>query len=171
MFRYISGVVLIIIAVWITLLTIGWDFAYEKSINLIQWLTVKHLQSIILAIVFFIIGFLMVRKPISQKAILVSKTTEGELKIAFKAMQDFITRSVSEFREYKISKCNIEQVNGELIISLYICTNNDNNLSDIISKMQEAVRQNVEKYIGIKVREVKLLIQPPKFYWLSTLRK
>jgi len=171
MFRYIWGIVLIVLAVWITLLTTGWDFVYEKSISFIQWITDNHLQSIFIAIVLVVIGFLLVKRPITPNTFLVNKSAEGELRIAFEAIRDLISKSVAEFREYRIARCSIEQIDGELVIFISVYSNNGSNFTDVFLKIQEAVRQNVEKYTGIKVREVKLLIQPPKFLWLSTLGK
>ncbi|NLP44780.1 MAG: hypothetical protein GX351_09160 [Peptococcaceae bacterium] len=170
MLRYICGFALIIFAVWITLLAIGWNFAYEKSVYFIQWVTDKPLQSFFMAIGFFTIGFLLVNKRRSHSAFMVSKSTGGEVRIAFKAIQDLVLKSVAGFRGYRVAKCHIEQIDEELMISIYL-SNDDYSFSDAMLELQESVRQNVEKYSGIKVKEVKLLIQPRRFYWLSTLRK
>lgn len=166
MLRSILGIVLIVFSCWVTLLATGWTLPYEYTLKLIKGLQNNIFQSLAFALCILFIGLYLLRMEPSKRNITntcSTMTASGELRITKGAIEDIILHSISDIISLRGVKTNIKKEADGLEIIITCQLNDDANFPGVSLKIQDTVRQRVEQYSGIKVKEVKVLVQSFNF--------
>lgn len=158
MLRYIFGVILVVQAGWIILLATGWELPYVYSVKLIQWLRIHPWQSLVYALFIFFVGMYLLPKHKPKEKKFFAKTIEtGELRITQEAIEDIIQHSISGIGGLKRSRSSIRHTSEGLEIFVYCWLEASYELPNISLKIQEKIRQDIERYSEIKIKEVRVL--------------
>lgn len=88
------------------------------------------------------------------------RTAIGELRITREAIEDIIDGSISRIKGLRRKKIDMEQIGETVEISVFCQLADAFHLNQVSVQIQERVRRDVEKYSGIKVREVNVLVTP-----------
>jgi len=81
----------------------------------------------------------------------------GEVRITLAAIEDIIEQSISGLRGLSEIRTRIKQETEGLEIKFYCRLDDGRDLNSMSGKIQERISQDIEKYAGIKVKEVKVL--------------
>ncbi|MFZ5966267.1 MAG: alkaline shock response membrane anchor protein AmaP [Bacillota bacterium] len=90
---------------------------------------------------------------------IVRHTAYGEVKISFETIEGMalkIARSAAGLRDIKAS---VDQIAEGVIISLHASTIGDMNIPESSVKLQQNIKDYIEEYTGVHVKEVKVYIE------------
>lgn len=161
--RSIMGILSVICAGWAMLIATGWTLPYEYTIELIQFFRINPLQSLAFAILLLVVGIYLLRQiPIKRDNPIILNTEDGELRITEEALKDIILNAISGILGISRPSADIKQNAEGLSITVHCQMAEISNVYEVAGKIQDNVRQAVEQYTGIKVKEVKVLVQPKK---------
>lgn len=160
MFEFIVGLLLIIFAGWLALLAAGWELPYNFTLQLLDWISTNSLKSILLSLIIFLLGLFLIKRPRPEtEQLFVSRNDAGELRITRGAMADIIYRSTADIAKIKNLRSKIRQTENGLHITVICQLEEGVKIAPISAKIQERVKQDVELYSGIPVKEVRVLVR------------
>lgn len=164
MVEYIIGIILIVLSAWLILISFGLDFPYNIILDGLDWFAVNSFKGFLVAILIFICGFILLKKPRPEKEdTIVSKTSRGELRITKHAMSDMINRSTTGISGIRNVRSKINQTENGLLITV-ICQLEEGMIIEPIStKIQEKVKEDIELYSSLPVKEVRVLVRSTGF--------
>ncbi len=169
MLRLINGILLIVLALWTVLLATRWALPYNYSVQLIQGLQNYPLQSILYALVLLSLGiWLLIRKqpnkikPLRLRPIQLNLHT-GRLRIDHDAIDDMIEGSISEVPGVSKSRFSFEIQADGLVISIQWQPNEGYDVELVAEKIRQIVHHHIDEYLGLHVKEVKVLVMPQRF--------
>lgn len=127
---------------------------------------------ILLALLTLFLGMFFLRDsfPPREKK-LVFKTESGELRITQAAIEDLIKGSTEGIGGLKRLRAKFKQSAEGLTIDLTCQVEESFDFTKVSQKIQETVKKTIEQYSEIKVKEVRVLIQPVTVGSRPALRK
>jgi hypothetical protein len=110
---------------------------------------------IIIGVVVFLIGIsilniILFRKK-SPKTLFI-KTDNGEVNIAFAAIEDFIKRIVLKIQEVKDIKIKIQVKGKNLKVFGKVVLNTETAVTDIVEKIQEQIVEKLNEMLGVNIK-------------------
>lgn len=157
---YLVGVVCVVLSGWILAIATGWNLPYDILIQGLSWLKAHSWESLVLSIGLLILGILPFLRP--QKKIEESYRTAskwGEVRVTMEALGEIISRSAHEVTGVRHVKPVLRQREDGLEILLNCQLNPDVVIPEITNELQTRIKEDVERYTGIKVAEVKVLVR------------
>lgn len=157
---YVIGAFFVVISGWILAIATGWSLPYDVLLQGLYWLRAHSWESLVLAICFLIVGilpFLRPRKTIEQSFRTSSKW--GEVRVTMEALGDIISRSAHEMTGVRLVRPVLRQREDGLEIQLNCQLNPEVVIPEMSDELQKRIREDVERYTGIKVAEVKVLVR------------
>lgn len=161
MLAYVVGLFLVVIAGWMLTIATGWKLPYDVLVDGLFWLQSHPWESLILAIFFLLIGLLPFFRP-RKKPMGVSFNTSskwGEIRVTVEALSDIITRSAHAMPGVRHVQPAIRQREDGLEIILNSQLNPEFVIPEVAEELQTKIKDDVERYSGIKVAEVKVLVR------------
>nr|WP_242662094.1 alkaline shock response membrane anchor protein AmaP [Desulfitobacterium hafniense] len=155
---YSVGALLVVIGGCILAISTGWELPYELLLAGLDWLRTNTWESLVIAILIMILGilpFLKPRKSIDHTFRTVSQL--GEVRVTVDAIGDLIVRSAQSKNEVRLVKPLIKQREDGLEILLDCQFNFETVIPEVSEQLQTQIKEDVERFTGIKVAEVKVL--------------
>ena len=160
MVAYALGCLLILGALWILAITTGWGLPYLVLIQGLDWLRVNPLESIVVAVVLFLLGLLLTIQPReSTDRAFRTSTKGGEVRISQDALQDIIARSAMVLPGVLQVQSSLRERETGLQIMLSCQFEEGVIIPQSSDELQAQVKTDVERYTGIIVTEVKVLVR------------
>lgn len=157
---YSVGIVFVVISGWILAIATGWNLPYNLLDEGLSWLRANPWESLVLAISFLVLGIIPFFRP--RKIVEPSFRTSskwGEVRVTMEALGDIISRSAHNLSEVRSVQPILRQRDEGLEIVLNCQLNPEVIIPDTTDKLQTRVREDVERFTGIKVAEVKVLVR------------
>lgn len=95
---------------------------------------------------------------LEHEILLVIEKNTGEYRITKNAMADIINKSIAVFSGLKSYKWEMKQVKNEVEVTIACQFNEDATDKDIADSIQKKLKKDIEQWVGIKIKEVKILI-------------
>jgi uncharacterized alkaline shock family protein YloU len=158
---YIVGIFLVVVAGWILAVATGWSLPYEGAVQTLYWLREHTWESLLLAVVILLIGilpFLRPTKKLNERSFRTSSKF-GEIRVTMDALSDIIMRSANEVAGVRMVQPSVREREDGLEVIVHCQLNPEVVIPEISDQLQSKVREDVERYTGIKVAEVKVLVR------------
>ncbi|NLL52379.1 MAG: alkaline shock response membrane anchor protein AmaP [Peptococcaceae bacterium] len=160
MLRKFLGLILLVISVWLLLLAVGWSLPYKIILSLLVWLRTNALLSAALAFLGLFVGLYLLREGSSRTPkIQLPRINNGEVRISQAAVEQIAARSIAGLSGLQNTKIKIKQEPDGLIVKCYCRPDHRFEINSGSLQIQKNISQDIEKYIGIKVKEVRILIK------------
>ena len=160
MFAYALGCLLILGALWIFAITTGWGLPYLFLVQGIDWLKANPLESIVVAAFLLLLGLLMIGQPReSTDRAFRTSSKEGEVRISQDALQDIIARSAMLLPGVLQVQSSLRARETGLQIRVSCQFEQGVIIPQTSEDLQAQVKADVERYTGIIVTEVKVLVR------------
>lgn len=159
MLAYVVGLFFVVIAGYMMAIAIGWDLPYNVLVDGLLWIRVHPWESLALAVFLLLIGLIPYLRP--RKTVELSFSTSskwGEVRVAMKALSDIISRSAQAMPGVRQVQPVLRQREDGLEIILNSQFNPEFVIPETAEELQTKVKDDVERYTGIKVAEVKVLV-------------
>lgn len=150
-----------IVAGWILAIMSGWSLPYEILSEGLFWLRVNPWQDAIIAACFLLLGILPFLKPGQRRpepSFLIPSRL-GEVRMTEPAMKDIIIRSAQTLPSVRQVQPNLRQREEGLEVLVHAQVNPESVIPEIAEQLQSKIKEDMERYIGIKVVEVKVLVR------------
>lgn len=150
-----------IVAGWILAIMSGWSLPYEILSEGLFWLRVNPWQDAIIAACFLLLGILPFLKPRQRRAepSFLIPSRLGEVRMTEPAMKDIIIRSAQTLPSVRQVQPNLRQREEGLEVLVHAQVNPESVIPEIAEQLQSKIKEDMERYIGIKVVEVKVLVR------------
>ena len=160
MFAYALGCLLILGALWILAIITGWGLPYLFLVQGLDWLKVNPLETIVVAVVLFLLGLLLIVQPRenTDRAFRTS-SKGGEVLISQDALQEIIARSAMALPGILQVRSSLRERENGLQIRVSCQLEQGVIIPQTSEELQAQVRADVERYTGIIVTEVKVLVR------------
>jgi len=160
MFAYALGCLLIIGALWIVAMAIGWGLPYLLIVQGLEWLKANPWESIAVAGFLLLLGLLLfVRPRKSMERAFLTSSKGGEVRISQDALQEIIARSATVLPGVLQVQSSLRERETGLQIMVSCQFEQDVLIPQMSQELQTKVKQDVELYTGILVTEVKVLVR------------
>jgi uncharacterized alkaline shock family protein YloU len=158
---YIVGIFFVVVSGWILAIATGWNLPYDVLQGGLLWLRAYPWESLILAIFLLILGILPFLRPRKKMIDLSFRTSSkwGEVRVTLEALADIISRSAHTMTEVRHVQPDIRQRESGLEIILNCQFNPESIIPETSDELQTRIKDDVERYAGIKVTEVKVLVR------------
>ncbi|HHY25484.1 MAG TPA: alkaline shock response membrane anchor protein AmaP [Desulfitobacterium dehalogenans] len=160
MIGYSVGALLVVIGGYILAIGTGWRLPYELILDGLNWLRANTWESLIIAIFIIVLGilpFIKPRKSIDHTFRTVSQL--GEVRVTVDAIGDLIVRSAQSKNGVRLVKPLIKQREDGLEILLDCQFNPETVITEVSEQLQTQIKEDIERFTGIKVAEVKVLVR------------
>ena len=112
---------------------------------------------------FFIISirFLLtgLKSHSSKNRSIVKHTSYGEIRISLNTLEAMVQKSAREINGLREIKAMVHPIPDGVVIQVNALTSPDINIPETTAKAQQTIKEYIEKYSGIEVREVKVNIE------------
>ncbi|MGE4271601.1 MAG: alkaline shock response membrane anchor protein AmaP [Desulfitobacterium sp.] len=161
MLGYSVGALLVVIGVYILALSTGWSLPYDIFMDGMIWLRSNTWEGLIVATFIIILGILPFLRPRRKIPDHTFRTVSqlGEVRITVDALGDIIVRSALNKNGVRLVKPLIKQREDGLEIFLDCQFNPEAAIPEVSEQLQAQVKEDIERYTGIKVAEVKVLVR------------
>lgn len=160
MLAYGLGVILVLVAGWLLAVAAGWALPYDLLTQGIDWLKGNPWQSLALAILILFLGLLLFFRPRTKvESSFRTPSKWGEVRIAKEAVQEIIARSalaLTGVRQVESSLCQREEGLEITVVGQFAP---EQIIPVVTEELQALVQQDVERYTGLRVAEVKVLVR------------
>jgi uncharacterized alkaline shock family protein YloU len=159
MLAYALGLALILGALWILAMAIGWELPYVLLTYGLEWLKANPWESIVVAAVLLLLGLLLfVRPRESSDRSFQTSSKGGNVRISQDALREIIARSATALPGVLQVKSNLKERENGLIIMMSCQFEQGERIPQTSEELQAKVKEDVELYTGIMVTEVKVLV-------------
>ncbi|HZK56251.1 MAG TPA: alkaline shock response membrane anchor protein AmaP [Desulfosporosinus sp.] len=159
MLAYALGLTLILGALWILAMAIGWELPYNLLAYGLGWLKANPWESIVIAAVLLLLGLLLFARPRkSTDRSFQTSSKGGNVRISQDALQEIIARSATALPGILQVKSHLKERENGLIIMISCQFEQGERIPRISEELQAKVKEDVELYTGIMVTEVKVLV-------------
>ena len=159
MLAYPLGLTLILGALWILGIAIGWELPYILLAHGVEWLKANPWESIVIAAVLLLLGLLLfVRPRESSERSFQTSSKGGNVRISQDALREIIARSATEIPGILQVKSTLKERENGLIIMMSCQFEQGERIPQTSEELQTKVKNDVELYTGIMVTEVKVLV-------------
>lgn len=148
-----------------SLLLIGVPFnswAYDWTSLLLRNYAMKW-ENVVIPAFFLCVSILFLVSGLKRKKTKVNgvtrHTTYGEVKITLQAIEGMAQKSIKTIPGLKDIKGVAKPLEDGLIIKITACALTDVNIPETTVLVQKNIKEYIEKYTGIVVKEVKVIIQ------------
>lgn len=109
---------------------------------------------------FFIISvwFLLLGLRSKNSKAIIKATNMGEVRVSFHAIEGLALKAVNQINGIRDTKLSVSMENEHIIIDIKTLIMADINIPQTTVDIQNAVKDYVEKYTGINVKEIKVNI-------------
>ncbi len=90
----------------------------------------------------------------------ITKTKDGELRISENALEDIIQFSIKEIKGLKRWRTEIAEDGQRLMITITCQMQEGAEIQKTGTAIQTRIRDNIQQYSGLSVKEVRVLVQP-----------
>lgn len=160
MLAYVLGCLLIIGALWILGIAIGWGLPYLYLAQGLEWLKVNPWESAALAAFLLLLGLLFFIRPRENgERAFRAPSKGGEVKISQEALQEIIARSAMVLPGVQQVQASLRERENGLQINVFCQFEQGVIIPQTSGELQKQVKTDVELYTGISVSEVKVLVR------------
>lgn len=158
---YFVGVFFMITAGWILAIMSGWNLPSEILSEGLFWLTVHPWEDAIIAACLLLLGVLPFFRPRSRRTepTFLIPSRLGEVRMTEPAMKDIIVRSAQTLMDLRKVQPQLRRREDGLEVLVYAQLNPESVIPEITEQLQRKIKEDMERYIGIKVVEVKVLVR------------
>jgi len=154
------GAALVLIALWILAMATGWWWPYALLDQALIWLRAHPWESMAVAAFCLLLGLLLFtrQRPHPELSFTIPSKW-GEVRVSQAALQEIVVRSSLELSGVHQVYPDLQQRADGLQITVASHFEPEVVLPDIAEEIQAKVKQDVERYAGIRVAEVKVLVK------------
>ncbi len=153
------GLLFLSVSVFITAILFGWTSPLQ---NLMQTIYENTVYSGLTAIAFLILSILslsMIRVGERDRVAVSTSTQFGQIRISDRTIEGIVTRAGLNVEGIKEVSPRIHPLQEGMNILIKAVTNPDFVIPQVVENLQVLVKQDVEKYTGLKVAEVRVMVQ------------
>ena len=158
---FIYNLLILAIAGVVIAISVGWAYPLTY-LNAVTLTSANNLIMGAIGIVVAIIAFIMLLWGLKTSpgiaAIVVEKSTDGEVSISIDAAKAIIMRAVRQVEGVKELRPTVNPTPAGIIVKLHTMINPDHNVPETSQLLQCVVRENLEKTGGLQVAEIKVLV-------------
>ena len=159
MLAYALGLTLILAALWILAIAIGWELPYVLLAQGLEWLKANPWESIVIVAVLLLLGLLLFLRPRERSdRSFQTSSKEGDVRISQDALREIIARSATSLPGVLQVQSNLKEQGNGLIIRISCQFEQGERIPQTSEELQAKVKADVELYTGIMVTEVKVLV-------------
>jgi len=160
MFACVLGCLLIVGALWIVAIATGWGLPYLFLVQGLDWLKVNPLETIVVAAFLFLLGMLLIVQP-RERTDRAFRTSSkgGEVRISQDALQEIIARSAMVLPGVLLVQSSLKDHENGLEIRVSCQFEQGVIIPQASEELQTQVKADVERFTGIIVTEVKVLVR------------
>ena len=160
MLAYALGLTLILGALWILAIAIGWELPYGLLAYGLEWLKANRWESIVIAAVLLLLGLILFLRPReSSDRSFQTASKGGDVRISQDALQEIIACSATSLPGVLQVRSTLKQQDKGLVIRISCQFEQGERIPKISQELQAKVKADVELSTGIMVTEVKVLVQ------------
>lgn len=161
MIAYLVGAFFMIVAGWILAIMSGWNLPYEVLREGLFWLRVHPWEDLIIVACFLALGMLpfLRSRPRRTEPTFLIPSRLGEVRMSEPAMKDIVVRSAQTLPGIRQVQPSMRQREDGLEVFVYAQLNPEFVIPETTEQLQSKIREDMERYIGIKVVEVKVLVR------------
>ncbi|HWJ02916.1 MAG TPA: alkaline shock response membrane anchor protein AmaP [Verrucomicrobiae bacterium] len=155
----ILGILFLIVAIFITAVMFGWTSPLQ---TIIQQISDNMIYSGLAAVGFLllaILAFSMVRFGDKEQIAASTSTQFGQIRISDRTIAGIVSRAGANVEGVKEADPKIFPTPQGIIIQILTVVNPEFVIPKVIEELQAAAKEDVEKYTGLKVTEVKVMVQ------------
>lgn len=153
------GIIFLAMSVFITAVLFGWTGPIQ---NLLQDIGGNIIYSSLSALGFLLLAvftFSLIRFGAREEVAIVTTTKHGQLRIAEQTIADIVTRSGLSVEGVKELRPKVHPHPDGMNIHIRVVINPEFVIPSVAEEVQVLVKEDVEKYTGLKVAEVKVMVQ------------
>lgn len=158
---YFVGAFFIIAAGWILTIVSGWNLPYEALLEGLNWLKFHPWEDLILAAALLVLGilpFLRFRAGRGEPTF-IAPSRLGEVRISEAAMKDIVVRSGYDIPAVRQLQPHLRQREDGIEVLIYAQLNPEVVIPETIEQLQVKVKEDIERFTGIRIVEVKVLVR------------
>ncbi|NOX98061.1 MAG: alkaline shock response membrane anchor protein AmaP [Nitrospirae bacterium] len=156
-----SIIVLVFLGIYLIAVAIGWT-SPDQAGNLLRILGEERAIAGIVGVVCLAIGYLLLHltlRRFSREPSMAFQNPDGEVRVAFSAIEDFIKRLGGKLTEVREMHPQVLATREGLEIYNRIILEPNTNIPEATSRIQEMIRKYVEDVLGIKdIIAIKVLV-------------
>ncbi len=153
------GFICLLISAFITAVMFGWTSPIQ---NLLTQIAQNMVYSALAAIAFLllaILSFAMIRFHSKDQVAVSSSTKFGEVRISDRTIEGIVSRAAMNIDGVKEVMPRIQPLPEGIKVFIQAVTNPEFVIPQVVETLQDTVKQDVEKFTGLKVAEVKVMVQ------------
>lgn len=158
---FIYNLIMLALAGTIIAVSTGWD----QPLSYLDRALVSTEGRILLGVVGIIIGFAVLillvwgLKPDKRSdTIVVNTGLGGEVSISIAAVKAIIMKAVRQVEGIKELRPEVYNSSRGVTIKLHTMINPEQSAPEVAQSLQDAVRENLDKFAGLQVTEIKVLV-------------
>lgn len=160
MLAYALAIFLILCALWILTIAMGWGLPYLLLTEGLEWLRMYPWESTVVAGLLLLLGLLLFMRPIERKDRAFRTSSKGgEVRISMEALQEIILRSATAILGVIQVQSRVRERETGLEITVYCQLEQGVLIPQTSGELQTKVKQDFELYTGMTVTEVKVLVR------------
>lgn len=157
---YILGFLLILCALWVLAVATGWGLPYMMLVQGLEWLKANPWESMVVAALLLLLGLLLFLRP--------RETTDhsfrtpsklGEVRITQDALQEIVARSATALPGVIQVQSSLKARETGMEITASCQFEQQVLIPQRSEELQTQVKHDVERYTGMNVTEVKVLVR------------
>jgi uncharacterized alkaline shock family protein YloU len=155
----VLGLIFITIAALITAISFGWT---DPILNLVQNIASNIVYSLLAAIGFLllaVLAFSLVKVRETEQVAVITASKYGQIRISDRTVEEIITRVGLRVDGIKEITPKVFPLPEGINIGVQVLMNPEYIIPQVIEEMQDLVKTDVEKFTGLKVAEVKVMVR------------
>lgn len=153
------GLVFLVLAALVGVILFGWT---APIVTLMQDVSTHFIYSAIAGLVFLLLAvltFTTVRFGQPEQTAVVTSTKLGQLRISQRTIADIVSRSGLGIDGVKELQPMVVPLPEGININVMAVMQPEVVIPHVVENMQAVIKEDVEKYTGLKVAEVKVMVQ------------
>lgn len=158
---FVYNLIMLALAAVAVAISLGWS----APLQFMQMASATPENRIILGTVGLIVGILVLMLMVSGikgsgsiKTITVEKSDSGEVSMSVTAIKTIISKAAKQVTGTKEVRSEVSQSGNGLLVKLHTMVVPDHSVPGIAAALQAIVKEQLEKVGGLKVAEVKVLV-------------
>jgi len=153
------GLIFLAASVFTTAVMVGWAYPVQNLIDSIPKNTLYSSLAAIGLLLLAILSFTMVRFRGAEPVAAVSATKFGQIRIADRTIEEIASRASLNVEGIKEVVPRIQPLPEGIAVQLQTVMNPGFVIPRVMEELQGMVKEDVEKYTGLRVAEVKVMVQ------------
>ncbi len=157
-----SIIVLVALGVYMIAFAANWGAPLDQVNNLLRFLGERRALDGIAGAVFLVLGYLLLHlslRRFSREPSMAFQNPDGEVRVAFSAIEDFIKRLVGKLTEVREMHPQVLATREGLEIYNRIVLEPNTNIPEATGRIQEIIKKYIEDVLGIKdIVAIKVLV-------------